>query len=137
MKKQILKVIAVFCIFFILSLLPKDSNFVVFLHIAFLIFISALLVVIILALGPKMQIGAHPYSKTKYKNQIQQIDGYLDSLEDRFSQTLNTVSLPIDSNTISKLRTCLGDMQDAILSKIPKGSQKYKHLQKEFPNLQL
>jgi len=80
-------------------------------------------------------INEYHKSKTKYKKQIQQIDGYLDSLEDRFSQTLNTVSLAIDSNTISKLRTCLGDMQDAILSKIPKGSQMYNHLQKEFPNL--
>lgn len=40
---------------------------------------------------------------------------------------------PLSVTKITKLQTIIWSLQELILSKIPKNSKEYKHLQDEFP----
>ena len=81
----------------------------------------------------RFQFNQYLESKNKHVETISENKKYLESLEKNFMKTLNSIVLPIDQSKINKLQTILGDIQDAILSKIQKESIQYKHLQKEFP----
>jgi len=71
-------------------------------------------------------------SRKKYSEEIKDIEPQIIILESSFLETMELLSpLSVAKNT--KLQSIIGSIQELILSKIPKNSKKYKHLQDEFP----
>ncbi|KAG2477978.1 MAG: hypothetical protein NPMRTH1_820015 [Nitrosopumilales archaeon] len=71
-------------------------------------------------------------SRMKYSETIKDIVSQIITLESSFFETMDLLS-PLSTAKITKLQTIIGSLQELILSKIPKNSKEYKHLQKEFP----
>ena len=71
-------------------------------------------------------------SRTKYSEEIKDVESQIIILESNFSETMDLLS-PLSVTKITKLQSIIDSLQDLILSKIPKNSKKYKHLQDEFP----
>ena len=71
-------------------------------------------------------------SRTKHSEEVKDIESQITKLESSFFETMDLLS-PLSVAKISKLQTILGSIQESILSKIPKNSKEYKHLQDVFP----
>jgi len=71
-------------------------------------------------------------SRTKYSETIKDIKSQIISLESSFFETIDLLS-PLSVAKITKLQSIIDSLQELILSKIPKNSKGYKHLQDEFP----
>ena len=71
-------------------------------------------------------------SRTKYSETIEDVKSQIISLESSFFETMDLLS-PLSVAKITKLQTIIWSLQELILSKIPKNSKEYKHLQNEYP----
>jgi len=71
-------------------------------------------------------------SRKKYSEEIKDIESQITKLESSFFETMDLLS-PLSVAKISKLKSIIGSLQESILSKIPKNSKEYKHLQDVFP----
>ena len=68
MTRGMNKLLVLICVPIIFYFLPNDTILGVFLHIAILLFVSALLLTIILGLASAVKFGTRPYLTTKYNN---------------------------------------------------------------------
>ncbi len=71
-------------------------------------------------------------SRTNNSQYLEDILSQITTLESNFTETMNLLH-PLSAAKISKLQSIIGGIQELIFSKIPKGSEDYRHLQENFP----
>lgn len=71
-------------------------------------------------------------SRTDNSQYLEDVLPQISKLETDFAETMNLLH-PLSDTKITKLQTIIGSIQELVFNKIPRDSEEYKHLQKNFP----